>query len=104
MSLFKYCPKLLFRVVHVLDILSYNIIVIYATRKFGVKNVCTLKTRGRAKLARGLFTSTSILRQIPVLQVFVTCGSKCTFKKSPEGLQLRETPAVTKNHRNILYY
>ena len=41
---------------------------------------------------------TGVLHQIPVLHTkfFVTCGRKQNFKKSPLGLQLRETPAVTK--------
>ena len=41
---------------------------------------------------------TGVLHQIPVLHTkfFVTCERKRNFKKSPLGLQLRETPAVTK--------
>ena len=41
---------------------------------------------------------TGVLHQIPVLHTkfFVTVGRKRNFKKSPAGLQLRETPAVTK--------
>ena len=45
-----------------------------------------------------MYTAVLILHQIPVLHTkfSVTCGRKCNFEKTPVGLQLRCTPAVTK--------
>ena len=47
---------------------------------------------------------TSVLNQIPMFhtKVFVKRGRKRNFKKSPVGLQLRETPAVTKSIEYIV--
>ena len=55
---------------------------------------------GEALEKKGHFMRTLVLHQIPVLHTkfFVTCGCKRNFKKSPAGLQLRETRAVMKNN------
>ena len=47
---------------------------------------------------------TGVLHQIPVLHTkfLVTCERKRNFEKSPLGLQLGETPAVTKKKRNVV--